>query len=90
MGTAYRALVLCILLVAAMATAYAIGRFGPEFPKPTPLEGQLVSNQPPRAVGSGVSRFMWGDRTVDMITQAFLLFVTAVACIALLRPVRRR
>jgi len=90
LGTAYRGLVICVLLVAAMATAYAIGRFGPEFPKPPLLEGQMVANQPPLAVGSGVSRFMWSDRTLDMITQAVLLFATAVACIALLRSVRRR
>ena len=90
MDEAYRAIVICILLIAAMSMAYALGRFGPEFPKPTPLSEQMVINQPPLTVGSSVSRFLWNDRTVDMITQAFLLFATAVACIALLRPVRRR
>jgi len=90
LGEAYRALVICLLLMAAMTAAYAIGRFGPEFPKPTLLDGQRVVHHPPLAVGSGVSRFLWNDRTIDMITQAFLLFATAVACIALLRPYRRR
>jgi len=90
LGETYRALVICLLLIAAMAAAYTIGKFGPEFPTPALLDGQMVVHQPPLAVGSGVSRFLWNDRTIDMITQAFLLFATAVACIALLRPFRRR
>jgi len=36
-------------------------------------------------VGPKVSYFMWKNRGMDLIVQAFVLFVSAAACLAILR-----
>ena len=36
-------------------------------------------------IGSGVSRFLWTYRLVDLIAQAFVLFAAAACCVAVLR-----
>lgn len=37
-------------------------------------------------IGDAVSRTLWGDRQVDVIVLALLLFVTGVGCAGILRP----
>lgn len=38
-----------------------------------------------RDIGRNVGRLLWGDRQLDMIALAFLLFVTATGCASILR-----
>jgi len=38
-----------------------------------------------RPIGREVSWFMWNRRSIDLIAQAFVLFVAATACLAILR-----
>ena len=37
----------------------------------------------------GVSSFLWEYRGFDLLTQALLLFATAMCCLAMLREERR-
>ena len=37
------------------------------------------------AIGPEVGRFLWTNRSIDLIAQAFVLFAAAVCCLALLR-----
>lgn len=36
-------------------------------------------------IGAEVSRFLWNNRVIDLIAQAFVLFATAACCTAILR-----
>lgn len=36
-------------------------------------------------IGAEVSRFLWSDRVIDLIAQAFVLFAAAACCMAMLR-----
>ena len=36
-------------------------------------------------LGPGYSRFLWENRNVDVIAQAFVMFVAAVSCLAIFR-----
>jgi len=38
-----------------------------------------------KTIGLEVSRFLWTYRLIDLIAQAFVLFVAATYCVALLR-----
>ncbi|MGQ9759458.1 MAG: hypothetical protein ACUVQ5_02650 [Candidatus Methanomethylicaceae archaeon] len=39
-------------------------------------------------IGSGYSRFLWENRSIDLIAQAFVMFVAAVSCLAIFRETR--
>ncbi|NHV60627.1 MAG: hypothetical protein HA492_04405 [Candidatus Verstraetearchaeota archaeon] len=36
-------------------------------------------------IGLGYSRFLWENRNVDVIAQAFVMFVAALSCLAIFR-----
>ncbi|MDH5811489.1 MAG: hypothetical protein QXO54_04270 [Candidatus Methanomethylicaceae archaeon] len=36
-------------------------------------------------IGPGYSRFLWENRSVDVLAQAFVMFVAAVSCLAIFR-----
>ena len=38
-----------------------------------------------QSIGLKVSHFVWKNRSMDLIMQAFVLFASAVACLAILR-----
>ena len=40
-------------------------------------------------VGLGYSRFLWENRSIDVIAQAFVMFVAAVSCLAIFREAKR-
>ncbi|MGC8936347.1 MAG: hypothetical protein ACP5KV_03150 [Candidatus Methanomethylicaceae archaeon] len=39
-------------------------------------------------IGSGYSRFLWENRSTDVIAQAFVMFVAAVSCLAIFRETK--
>ncbi|MCX8182562.1 MAG: hypothetical protein N3D12_05535 [Candidatus Methanomethyliaceae archaeon] len=39
-------------------------------------------------IGPGYSRFLWENRSIDVIAQAFVMFVAAVSCLAIFRETR--
>jgi hypothetical protein len=47
------------------------------------LSKHLVNTTQP--IGTNVSFFMWKNRSMDLIAQAFVLFVAVAACLAILR-----
>ena len=41
-------------------------------------------------IGSEDSSFMWTNRTLDLMAQAFVIFAAAVGCLALLRITEKK
>lgn len=71
--------VLAILVFSKLTVEHEFPTF--EFAGP-PIE--LVEDDI-AVIGAEVSRFLWENRVIDMIAQAFILFVAAVCCMVILR-----
>jgi multisubunit Na+/H+ antiporter MnhB subunit len=79
-------LIASITLVAVFGIIITQNGF-PSFEQAT-LNGRLKATTQP--IGQQVSSFMWTYRSIDIITQAFVLFVAAAGCLAILRVEEER
>jgi len=73
--------VLVMLLWVNSASTFDLkgfARFGQDFVKPAPN------------VDISSSKYLWSNRTLDVIIQAILVFGAAASCIAMLRPAKER
>jgi len=52
------------------------------------ISGQLVDVRGP--VGQEVGDFLWKNRPIDLIAQAFVLFGAAAGCLAILRVEKKK
>jgi hypothetical protein len=46
----------------------------------------LIPTEPFDYVAGSVSRFLWENRALDLMVQAFVIVVAVVCCLALLKP----
>lgn len=74
-------LVLSVLAVITFYLFIAQNSF-PAFKYAVSEENLVETTQP---IGLKVSLFMWDYRSIDLIAQAFVLFASAAACLAILR-----
>ena len=74
-------LVASITLVAVFGIVITRNGF-PAFEQVTLNQRLIATTQP---IGQQVGSFMWEYRSTDIITQAFVLFVAAAGCLAILR-----
>jgi hypothetical protein len=56
---------------------------------PFPIFNYAISSQPfisvTQDIGPKASLFMWTNRTLDLVAQAFVVFAAAMGCLAMLR-----
>lgn len=71
--------VLAILVFSTIIVGYGFPTFEYALPSEELIEVETT------AIGPEVGRFLWTNRSIDLIAQAFVLFAAAVCCIALLR-----
>ncbi|HUS77697.1 MAG TPA: hypothetical protein VM050_03415 [Patescibacteria group bacterium] len=75
------ALILYALLFASFV--YIIWRV--PFPFASYAHSELIPTQPSGAIGGAMSNFLWNFRGIDLMIQMVVLFVTAAACLAMLK-----
>ncbi len=76
-------IILCIIFLFSalvLAEAFPTLRYAPGIP------GRLIPTQPFEGLSQGVSRFLWENRALDVTTQAFVIVVAIICCLALLKP----
>lgn len=71
--------VLAILVFSTIIVSYGFPTFKYALPSEELIEVEAT------AIGPEVGRFLWTNRSIDLIAQAFVLFAAAVCCLALLR-----
>jgi len=54
-----------------------------------PERGHLIPEEPFDQVAGSVSRFLWENRALDLVMQAFVIVVAVVCCLALLKSEAR-
>jgi hypothetical protein len=50
------------------------------------LPRPLLPLRPFKGVSSGVGRFLWDWRVLDLLSQAFVILSAVICCLALLKP----
>ena len=75
------AAVLAVLVFSMLIVSYEFPTFEYE---DEDLPEELVEAET-TTIGQDVSRFLWTYRLIDLIAQAFVLFVAAACCVAVLR-----
>lgn len=50
------------------------------------LPRELLPAEAFKVVSSGVGRFLWDQRVLDLLSQAFVILATVICCLALLKP----
>jgi len=48
-------------------------------------KNQLISIDPYDDIAASVSRFLWNNKALDLINQAFVLFAAVLGCLSLLK-----
>ncbi len=85
LGSALAAIVIiCIVYLLSMlvvAVPFPIFRYGLGA-----ASRRLISVNPFEGISSGVSRFLWENRALDITVQAFVIVVAIICCLALLKP----
>jgi len=51
----------------------------------TPLRDQLIPVEPFDEIAAKTSFFLWGNKALDLIDQAFVLLAAVLCCLALLK-----
>ena len=71
--------VLVVLVFSMLIVRYEFPAF--EYASPS---AELIESETTE-IGAKVSRFLWTNRLIDIIAQAFVLFAAAACCVAMLR-----
>jgi hypothetical protein len=53
------------------------------------LKTPYIQDEPYDGITTGVSQFLWGSRSLDLISQSFVVMAAVICCIALLKNERR-
>lgn len=51
----------------------------------TPLRNQLIPIEPFDDIAANVSNFLWSNKALDLVDQAFVLTAAVICCLALLK-----
>lgn len=81
--TAFIVIVIALLLFTWLTVEVSFPTF--EYAN-DPERGHLIPVEPYDDVAAGVSRFLWENRALDIMNQAFVIVVAIVCCLALLKP----
>lgn len=77
-------IILCIIFLFSalvLAEPFPTLRYAPGI-----FSRRLIPTQPFEGLSQGVSRFLWENRALDVTTQAFVIVVAIICCLALLKP----
>jgi hypothetical protein len=74
------------LLAIALSVSIVIQFAFPTFKYASPSERFVNITED---VGPQDSQFMWGNRTLDLMAQAIVIFAAAAGCLAMLRATQR-
>jgi hypothetical protein len=53
------------------------------------IEGSSIPNESYEDITTGVSMFLWNNRSLDLVSQSFVVTAAVICCLAMLKYERR-